>query len=79
MSSRYTGNIHIAVLMWPSRVLPMTAMWNWRGRNRMAIIESQVRAAQSPYENAGSPPSMRAYSGRWAARLKMSAKPPKTP
>ncbi len=48
MRSRYTGNIHMAVLMWTSRVLPITAMWNCRGRNMMAIMDSHVSAAQSP-------------------------------
>ena len=47
------GNIHIAVLTCDSWVLPMTDRWNWRGSSMIAIIESQVSASQSPYEEPG--------------------------
>ena len=37
MRSRYSGNIHIAVLMWDSSPFCTTNTWNWRGSRKTSI------------------------------------------
>ena len=46
IASMYSGNSQIALPRWFSLTFSTTAIWNWRGRNMMASIDSTVSQAQ---------------------------------
>ena len=48
MRSRYSGNTHVAVLMWRSSTFSTTATCHWRGSKRIASIDSTISQSHEP-------------------------------
>jgi hypothetical protein len=45
IARRYAGKSHTAFAMWRSSTFSTTDTWNWRGRNMIASIETNMSVA----------------------------------
>ena len=76
MSSRYSGNSHIAFLRWRSSTFSTTITWNWRGRTTIAPMASTVSVIQLVCCATPLMVNSRLSAPEASARAKMSPRPP---